>query len=120
MSTRLTAEQVAEFFQKISADCIASHDNRIGEAYAEAARIVRANLVGDKQFDSPRAMAWQDEPSGDGWYWVECDIPRRPRAIVRRDDRRWLVQMLDLSFEALHSRVCLIPAPPALPKRGDA
>lgn len=69
---------------------------------------------------APSAMAWQDEPSGDGWYFVE-NWPGKIFRLVASGGG-WIAHEAGAwnAFDLEFRRVCPIPAPPALPKRGDA
>lgn len=70
-----------------------------------------------EQLDSPPAMVWQDEPSGDGWYWIEGHIG--PWCVGLFEGRWWLTRGGTCGGRLNGRQVCPIPAPPPLPKRGD-
>lgn len=53
---------------------------------------------------------WQDEPSGDGWYWVEdFDAPQR---VVRHVSGEWKLADDSGRLYALFGRVCKITERP--------
>jgi hypothetical protein len=74
-----------------------------------------------EQLDSPPAMAWQDEPSGDGMHYVE-GWGSRPIRVSQFKNEAWsFVNPFSQAWCHLNGRrVCPIPAPPTLPKRGDS
>lgn len=95
------------------------HDVSAGDAarlaYAHAATLA-------EELDSPPAMTWQDEPSAIGLHYVEGLIA--PVPLIRdanRTDRPWVYWDVkyNRSEQVGRRRVCPIPAPPALPKRGE-
>lgn len=76
-----------------------------------------------EQLDSPPAMAWQDEPSATGLHYVEgLSVPVLLIRDANRPDRPWTYWDAKYSrSERVGSRrVCPIPSPPELTKRGDA
>lgn len=53
---------------------------------------------------------WQDEPDGDGWYWVEdFDAPQR---VVRHVSGEWKLADDSGRLYALFGRVCKITERP--------
>jgi hypothetical protein len=66
---------------------------------------------------SEATMAWQDKPSGGGWYWVENE-PTQPFRLLKNVFGEWTA-MGNYCGALNGRRVCKIPAPPAMPKRGD-
>lgn len=76
-----------------------------------------------EQLDSPPAMTWQDEPSATGLHYVEgLSVPVLLIRDANRPDRPWTYWDAKYSrSERVGSRrVCPIPSPPELTKRGDA
>jgi hypothetical protein len=67
---------------------------------------------------SEATMTWQDEPSGEGWYWVENEA-REPFRLFKNVFGEWTAMGIYCGL-LKGRRVCPVPAPPALPKRGDA
>lgn len=78
-----------------------------------------------KLLDSPPAMTWQAEPSGDGHAYVE-GAGDSPTQVCYFDpvpgvNHGWEYCTNYGDWRPLNGRrVCPIPAPPELPKRGDA
>ena len=54
---------------------------------------------------------WQDEPSGDGWYWLE-DF-RAPRRVVQDKDGKWCMVCEAGHPYTVLCRVCKITERPA-------
>lgn len=73
-----------------------------------------------ERLDSPPAMTWQDEPSGEGWYWIDCDGDSLAVFVWRGREGCWMMRHVEYGTALSGRRVCPVPAPPALPKRGDA
>lgn len=74
-----------------------------------------------EQLDSPPVMAWQDEPSEHGRYYVE-GWESWPILVSQFGNGVWnFVNPFSQAWCPLKGcRVCSIPAPPPLPKRGGA
>lgn len=75
-----------------------------------------------KLLDSPPAMTWQDEPSAIGLHYVEgLSAPVPLIRDANRPDRPWVYWDVkyNRSERVGRRRVCPIPSPPALPKRGE-
>lgn len=86
-----------------------------GLSHAKTA-IQSAKEIAEQLPDTP-AMAWQGEPYEHGWYWIEGGGPRYAWADKAGT---WWLKGAGGDRRLNGRRVCPIPAPPALPKRGDA
>lgn len=100
---RLTAEEVAAECERLAG---ASDFTLTRVAFLEAARLIREHLV----------PQWQDEPSGDGWYWVEGNT--QPCYVLSLSSGWWFSFSSAPSRPLDGRRVCPVSPPP--PARTEA